>query len=105
MESLLMLCRADITSKDPNKVKKYLGNFEKLVIKLLDVEERDKVRNFQPSVTGEVIMKSLHLAPGREVGIIKTQLREAILEGKVSNDYDESYQYMLKIAKEMNLKP
>jgi poly(A) polymerase len=105
LESLLILCRADITSKDPNKVKKYLGNFDHLVNKLTDVEERDKVRNFQPSVTGEIIMKSLSLPPGKEVGYIKTQLREAILEGKVSNEYEESYDYMLKIAKEMNLKP
>lgn len=106
IEDLMTLCRADITSKNEFKVKKYRNNYQKVEQKLKEVEEKDKLRNFQPVVTGEDIMKALNLPPGREVGEIKTAVREAILEGEVENTYDDAYNYMLKIAKEQfNLEP
>jgi hypothetical protein len=99
IDDLLTLCRADITSKNELKVKKYLANFNKVEQKLKEVEERDQVRNFQPVVTGEDIMKAFDLKPGREVGEIKTELREAILEGKIRNIYDEAYSFMLELGR------
>jgi poly(A) polymerase len=98
IDALMLLCRADITSKNETKVKKYLANFDKVEEKLREVEEKDKLRNWQPVVTGEDIMNAFDLKPGKVVGEIKDELREAILEGHVKNEYEEAYQYMLKIA-------
>lgn len=103
IESLMILCRADVTSKNEAKVKKYLANFDKVEQKLKEIEEKDKVRNFQPSVTGENIMKLFGLEPGKEVGELKITLREAILDGVISNDYDEGIAFLTKLAKEKGI--
>lgn len=103
IDDLLILCRADITSKNEIKVAKYIENLNKLTIKIKEVEERDHIKNFQPPVSGEIIMKTFDLKPSREVGIIKNQIKEAILEGIIKNNFDDAYQHMLIIAKELNL--
>ena len=103
IDSLMMLCHADVTTKNEYKKKKYRQNFEWVKQKLKDVEERDQIRNWQPPVTGEDIMKVFGLKPGREVGIIKNAIREAILEGDIPNDKEEAYQFMLKKGKEIGL--
>jgi len=105
IESLMMLCNADVTTKNEYKVKKYRNNFELVKQKLKDVEERDKIRNWQPPITGNDIMVIFGLGAGREVGIIKNAIREAILEGEISNNYDEALLYMMKKAKELGLQP
>lgn len=104
IDSLLMLCKADITSKNHEKVKKYIENFEKVEKKLIEIEEKDKIRNFKLVITGELIMKAFHLPPGKIVGLIKEELKEAVLEGIIRNDYEEAYTHMLKIAEKYNLK-
>lgn len=105
IESLMMLCNADVTTKNEYKVKKYRNNFELVKQKLKDVEERDKVRNWQPPVTGQDIMNTFGIAAGREVGLIKNAIREAILEGEIPNSYDEALKFMLRKGGEFGLKP
>jgi putative nucleotidyltransferase with HDIG domain len=105
IEALMKLCRADITTKDSNKVKKYLENFDKVERKVVEVEARDHIRNFQPVITGEIIMQTFGLKPGKEVGYIKIQVREAILDGIIRNEFEEAYAYMLKTGTKINLKP
>ncbi|HXA02939.1 MAG TPA: HD domain-containing protein, partial [Cytophagaceae bacterium] len=106
LKALMILCRADITSKNNAKVKRYLENFDKVEQKIAEVEEKDYLRNFQPVVTGEQIMETFALKPSRVIGDIKTDLREAILEGKVQNIHEEVFEYMLKLAQEKyNLTP
>ena len=105
IESLMMLCHADVTTKNEYKKKKYRQNFELVKQKLKDVEERDQIRNWQPPVTGEDIMKTFNLKPGKEVGIIKNQIREAILEGDIKNSREEAMRFMIEKGKEMNLFP
>ncbi|WP_316745877.1 CCA tRNA nucleotidyltransferase [Pedobacter gandavensis] len=105
IESLMMLCNADVTTKNEYKVKKYRNNFELVKQKLKDVEERDKVRNWQPPITGTHIMEIFGLGAGKEVGLIKNAIREAILEGEIKNDYEEALQFMLEKAKEFGLQP
>ncbi|MFA7472735.1 MAG: HD domain-containing protein [Spirosomataceae bacterium] len=104
-EGLMMLCRADITSKNPDKVKRYLKNFDRLEKKLEELEERDKLREFQPVITGEMIMNAFNLRPSREVGIIKEAVREAILEGIIPNSLELAYNYMLEEGKKLGLPP
>ena len=104
IDALMSLCRADITSKNNVKVKKYLSNFEKVEQKLKDVEARDSITNFQPPITGEIIMDTFALEPSRDVGDIKDAIREAIIEGKIPNKYDEAHALMLELGKQKGLK-
>ncbi|HXI00651.1 MAG TPA: HD domain-containing protein [Sphingobacteriaceae bacterium] len=105
IESLMMLCHADVTTKNEYKVKKYRNNFELVKKKLKDVEERDQIRNWQPPVTGNDIMEAFNIKAGREVGIIKNQLREAILEGDIKNTRQEALSFILKKGAELGLSP
>lgn len=102
-EGLMILCRADITSKNPDKVKRYLRNFDVLEKKLEELEERDKLREFQPVITGEMIMKAFGLKPSREIGVIKEAVREAILEGSIPNELEPAYAFMLEEGKKLGL--
>lgn len=98
LESLMMLCRADITSKNDRKVQKYLANFAFVEQRLIEVEEKDKLRNWRPPISGEDIMKALNLPPGPEVGKIKKQIEEAILEGVIANEYDAAFAFMMEVG-------
>jgi putative nucleotidyltransferase with HDIG domain len=104
VDDLMTLCNADITSKNEFKVVKFRKNFELVAQKLKEVEEKDKLRNFQPPVTGEIIMETFGLSPCAEIGILKTQIKDAILEGTIQNDYHEAYAYLLILADKMGLK-
>lgn len=105
IESLMLLCNADITTKNEYKVKKYRNNFELVKQKLKDVEERDQLRNWQPPISGNDIMLTFGLNAGKEVGLLKNAIREAILEGEITNSYDEAFNFMLLKAKELGLNP
>lgn len=103
IESLMMLCKADITSKNDEKVKRYLNNFKKVERKLLEVEEKDHLRNFQPPISGALIMERFNLKPSRVVGEIKEEIKEAILDGKIENNLAEANKLMLEIAARLGL--
>ncbi len=101
----MMLCDADITTKSFAKKQRYLQNFELVRSKLKELEEKDRIRNWQPPITGELIMQTFNIPAGREVGIIKNAIREAILDGLIKNDYQEAFDYMVQQAKTFNLTP
>ena len=105
IDDLMTLCEADITSKNPDRKQRFLDNFKLVRQKLKDLEERDRIRNFQPPVDGEEIMRTFNLQPCREIGSLKSAIKDAILDGIIPNEHDAAYQFMLERAQRMGLKP
>ncbi len=104
LEDLFTLCKADITTKNYKKQEKFTKNFEYVAQKIKEVEEKDQVRNFQPPISGEEIMEMFHIKPGREIGILKEKVKEAILEGDIANDKDEARNFVIAEAEKLGLK-
>ncbi len=104
LDDLMTLCEADITTKNPNRYKAYHNNFKRVREKIKSVEERDHIRNFQPPISGEEIMKTFNIKPSKEIGIIKSAIKEAILEGEIPNEKEAAYNFMLEKANEIGLR-
>ncbi|MEO0628463.1 MAG: tRNA nucleotidyltransferase, partial [Bacteroidota bacterium] len=103
IDDLMVLCESDITSRNAEKVKRYLANYERLRLRMSEIEASDNLRNWQPPVDGQIIMDTFNLPPGRMVGIIKDAIREAILEGDIPNEYEAAHALMLELGKEQGL--
>ena len=103
IDDLMLLCEADITSKNRERKERFLNNFQLVRRKLKDLEERDRIRNFQPPVSGEEIMKVFNLPPCPKVGSLKSAIKDAILDGVIPNEHDAAYEFMLQRAKKMGL--
>jgi hypothetical protein len=101
----MTLCSADITSKNKEKVKRYLANFELVKSKLIEIEEKDRIRNWQPPVSGIDIMETFGIKPSIEIGLIKNAIREAMLDGEIPNSFTEAYQFMLNEGEKLGFKP
>jgi poly(A) polymerase len=104
-DDLMILCQSDITSKNKLKVKRYIANFEMVKQRCKEVEENDHIRNWQPPITGDIIMKIFGITPSRPVGTIKDAIKDAILDGVIPNNYEAAYQFMLQKGKECGLEP
>lgn len=105
IDDLMLLCEADITSKNEVRKQRFLDNFKLVRQKLKDLEEKDRIRNFQPPVDGAEIMKVFNLQPCREIGSLKSSIKDAILDGIIPNEHDAAFEFMLKKAKQMGLEP
>ncbi|MFZ1259970.1 MAG: tRNA nucleotidyltransferase, partial [Chitinophagaceae bacterium] len=105
IDSLMQLCQADITSKNKQKVKRFQENFQLVFQRCKEVEEKDHLRNWQPPISGELIMETFGLAPSKPVGVIKDALKDAMLDGVIPNSFEAAFEFMLKKAKDMGLEP
>jgi poly(A) polymerase len=103
IDDLMILCEADITSKKEAKIKEHLDNFQIVRQKLKEIEEKDTIRNFQPPISGDIIIKTFNIKPCKEVGILKNAIKDAILDGKIPNKYENAFQFMLKKGEELGL--
>ena len=103
IDDLMLLAQADITSKNERKVKRYLSNYELLKVRITEVEETDRIRNWQPPISGDLIIETFNIKPSKNVGIIKNAIREAILDGVIPNEYEAAFSFMLKEGKKLGL--